>query len=226
MSRITIIGFIAILLLIAGGTVWYLISSSGGLPTAPSETASTTGTVFSGEAIYTNGPQGFLIRYPENALVSDSFASYYHLAPTWRANPLEHGTGTPVVSFTTYSTKSESSYPRYFDALVRVGVSSDAKEVAQCLKAQADQGEVALPDKTIGNRVWKAFSFENAGMQQYVRGISYRTMHEEKCVALEQIAVGSNYREDAPSKADITDVELASRYEELGTIIDTFMFVR
>lgn len=110
--------------------------------------------------------------------------------------------------------------------MIRIGASADPKEIASCLKVAADQGEVALPDVAFGGAVWKVFSFENAGMQQYVRGVSYRTMHEGRCVALEKMATGSNYREDPASIKDIPDAELDARYQDLERIVQTFTFVR
>lgn len=226
MNRLVILAFILVLFGIAGSVAWYLVQSRQAAIAPLSTTATTTNTVAVGDAIYTNGTFGFIVQYPESANVENNFSSYYHLAPTWRANPLPNATGTPIVSFSTYSTKSEDSYPRYFDALVRVGASSDKKEIAQCLKVTPDQGETPLPDVVMGGVTWKAFAFQNAGMQQYVRGVSYRTMHEGSCIALEQIAVGSSYREDAPSGKDISDATLEAAYQGLGKIVASFMFVR
>ncbi len=225
-SLTIILGFVLLLALIAGGVAWYLVSSHqqavGG---AVAPVASTT-EAFTGEAIYTNGPSGFVIRYPETATVEDVFSSYYHLGTGWRANALPNATGTPVVAIVTFDTKSDHSYPRYYDSMVRIGVSSDKRELAGCLVVTKDQGETPLPDATFGGATWKVFAFENAGMMQYVRGVSYRTIHEGKCVAVEKIATGSIYRDDKPSADDIADEVLAKHYEGLDRIVQSFLFVR
>ena len=223
---ITLIGFVVLLALIAGGAAWYLVSSHKQAVGVPSEQATTTAQNFNGQAIYTNGPQGFVIRYPETAEVEDTFSTFYHLGSSWRANALTNGTGTPVVAIVTYDTKSDHSYPRYYSTMVRIGVSEDKKEVAACLTATKDQGETPLPDVTFGGVTWKAFAFQNAGMMQYVKGVSYRTVHEGKCVALEKIAAGSSYRDDPKSGEDITDTELEAHYAALDQVVETFMFVR
>ncbi len=223
---ITLIGFVAILALIAGGAAWYLVSSHQKAVGVPNTQATSTEQTFSGQAIYTNGPQGFVIRYPESAKVEDTFSSSYHLAATWRANALPNTTGTPVVSIITYDIQSDHSYPRYYSTMVRIGVSEDKKEIATCLVTTKDQGETPLPDVTFGGVTWKVFAFQNAGMMQYVKGISYRTMHEGKCVALEKIAVGSSYRDDPKSAEDMSDAELEKHYTALDQIVETFMFVR
>lgn len=222
----TLIGFVAILVLIAGGAAWYLVSSHQKAVGVPSTQATSTEQNFNGQAIYTNGPQGFVIRYPERADVEDTFSASYHLGTMWRASALPNSTGTPVVSIITYRTQSENSYPRYYSTMVRIGVSEDRKEIAACLVPTKDQGETSLPDATFGGATWKVFAFENAGMMQYVKGVSYRTMHEGKCIALEKIAVGSSYRDDVKSTGDIPDAELEKHYASLDQIVETFMFVR
>ncbi|MBP7741299.1 MAG: hypothetical protein KA104_01235 [Candidatus Pacebacteria bacterium] len=227
MNRLAILAFILGLFAIAGGVAWYLVHSRQAAIAPLTNTATSTGTVQAGDAIYTNGTFGFVVQYPESTIVENNFSSsYYHLAPTWRANAVPNATGTPIVSFVMYSTKSENTYPRYFSALVRVSASSDKREIAQCLKITPDQGETVLPDAEIGGVTWKAFAFQNAGMQQYVKGVSYRTMHDGQCIALEKIAVGSSYREDAPSSSDISDATLDKAYEDLDRVIQSFTFVR
>lgn len=222
-STLIITLFTVVLVAIACGAAWYLVDSSqrvadslGGendnIPMTP------------GDAIYVSGDYGFLLQYPESAAVTETFAAGYHLPPTWRATASADTVGTPIVSFTTYTTKSETNYPRYFDALIRIGASKDSREVAQCLKATSDQGEVELTDIVIGGTTWKAFSFENAGMQQYVQGISYRTVHEGSCFAIEKLAVDSNYREGT-SEQDIPKATLDAEYAKLDRIIQTFTFV-
>ncbi len=225
MTRFGSILFLVLLVLIGGGVAAYLVLTSKHAAPAPTDTASTT-PIAVGDAIYTNGTFGFVIQYPESAPVDNDFTSYYHLPSYWRANALPNATGTPVVSFTVYNTKSENSFPRYFAAIIRVGVSTDKQEIAQCLKATPNQGETALPDVTLNGTVWKAFSFESAGMQQYVRGVSYRTMHEGRCIALEKIAVGSSYRDDPASDKDIPQATLDAKYAELDRIVQSFTLVR
>lgn len=224
-TLLTLIGFIILLLAIAGGAAWYLVSSHQQVVGPGEGQASTTPDTLSGEAIYTSGTYGFLIRYPEMAHVENSFSSYYHLSPSWRANAPAAATGTPVVAFIVYDTKSDHSYPRYYTALVRIGVSQDKREVSTCTSPTKDAGETPLPDAVFGGTTWKAFAFESAGMQQYAKGISYRTVHNGACVALEQIAVGSSYRDDPKSAEDISDEELAKQYNRLDSVVRTFMFV-
>ncbi len=224
MHRTTIIGFVAILLLIAGGSAWYLVSTSKSSLNTPAGPATTTDAVFTGDAIYTNGPYGFVIQYPESATVLNTFEPYPGLTPTWRVHALPNATGTPIVSFVTYSTKSESSYPRYFDTMIRIGASTHPKEVSACLKAQPSKGETPLPDVAFGGAIWKTFAFQSDTATQYVKGVSYRTVHEGRCVALEKIAVGSSA--GTQSSGDITEAEQGAQYASLERIVQSFLFVR
>lgn len=175
-------------------------------------------------SIYTSGEHGFMLMYPQDAVVTNGFDSSYHAGTAWRANALPHATGTPVASFIVSDIQNESSFPRYFTAQVRIGVSDDVAEVAQCERAQTEQGEIALPDTSINGVTFKTFSFADAGMMQYVKGVSYRTVRGGACFALERIAAGSLYRE-AEYDADLTQEELDQRFEALMSIIESFQFV-
>jgi len=225
MNRLAFILFIIGIIAIGGGAAWYLVDTRNEA-FGPPPVATSTPTVEEGLAIYTNGPYGFSIFYPQEAEVEYTFNPRYHLGSLWRANALPDAEGTPIVSIIPYQVSSEDSYPRYFNAIVRVGASMDPKELARCEVAADDQGETALPDVRIGERTWKAFAFQSAGMMQYVSGISYRTVHEGRCIALEKVRTGSSYREDAPRAKDISDETLTQEYEALSSIIESFSFAR
>ncbi len=180
----------------------------------------------SGRAIYTNGEYGFAITYPETARIEERFSNEYNLSSMWRTTALPNSTGTPIVSIVGYSTVSDHSYPRQWSAQIRIGASRDLLEKAACLMADANKGEQVLPDLVQNGTTWKAFSFGDAGMMQYVRGVSYRTMHEGACIALEKIQSGSNYRDDPKSIDDIEDEMLQVRYQNLDSIVESFSFAR
>lgn len=176
--------------------------------------------------IYTNGTFGFSVMYPSTATVMETFEPRYHLPSTWRANALPSGTGEPIVAIVTYTTESDNSYPRYYVAQVRIGASSDPAEVARCTELGVNEGETALPEVTLGGTTFKAFAFQSAGMMQYVKGVSYRAVHEGSCIAVEKVAAGSNYRDDPASERDITDEVLESEYEALSAVVESFSFAR
>ncbi len=214
----TIIVFFGVLGVIALAVVFYLVSSSGGL--APTAAISDV----TGQEVFTDGEYGFMLRYPHTYEADYTFASFYHLPAAWRVNTLPEATGTPLISVIRYRIASDDSYPRYFDAEVRIGASREPKEIARCETAAAEQNEQQLPDMALGGTMFKAFSFESAGMMQYVKGVSYRTVHEGACIAIEKLAAGSSYREDSPSVNDVPDTKLDAAYASLDAIVATFAF--
>ncbi len=106
---------------------------------------------------------------------------------------------------------------------IRVGVSEDSKELAVCEKAGDQIGEVALPDRVLNGTTWKVFSFSDAAMMRYQKGVSYRVLHEGKCYALEALVGGSNYRDEA-SADDVPETLLEGEYTKLDEIISSFTF--
>lgn len=188
-------------------------------------TASSTPNL-AGQAIFTDGEYGFTIRYPQSDATDYDFASFYHLPANWRANAAPDATGTPIIAIVGYRTASDHSYPRYFDAEVRIGASRDAKEVERCEQPATEQAEQQLPDAVLGGTTFKAFSFESAGMMQYVKGVSYRTVRDGACLAIEKLETGSSYRDDPPSADDIPEATLTRAYQALDAVVESFAFAR
>jgi hypothetical protein len=62
-------------------------------------------------------------------------------------------------------------------------------------------------------------------MMQYIKGFSYRTIYNNVCFAVEQLAAGSNYRDQA-SPDDISESILNGYFDKAGKIIKTFQFIR
>ncbi len=220
-----VIGLGAILV---AAVLWYGLREHQPRPATATTTATSTDTAnepsLAGLSIYTNGQYGFSFVYPGTDKTETEFDMQYHLPATWRVNALADGSGTPVIAVIGYSTKSDSSYPRYFETEVRVGVSADPKEVAACEKVS--DGETARPDTIINKVAWKTFALQQAGMSQYMSGASYRKVHNNVCYALEQIQTGSSYRDEKPSAADIPDTVLSEKFDELNTIVQSFSFAK
>jgi hypothetical protein len=208
------------------GVIWfgYYHEHTQKLAAATAVGRAATTTPLTGLSIYTNGTYGFSIFYPSQDPVETTFDEQYHLPGTWRVNALQDATGTPVIAIVGYQTKSSSSYPRYFESEVRIGVSSDPKEVAAC--ETTGNGETALPSVSINGVSWKAFTLQDDGMMQYLSGMSYRTVHDGSCYALEQIETGSSYQDDPPSSADISEATLTQHYKDLTSIVQSFSFAR
>jgi len=192
-------------------------------PTIPEAPAAPDITVTEGLSIYTNGEHGFLLTYPSGAEVAEAFANPW-LPEQW-SYTADQSSGSALVQITTYRVESETTYPRHFTALVRVGMSTDPGEVARCESVREGSGETSLPDEVLGDVTFKAFSFGDAATMRYVKGMSYRTVHEGACYALESIAAGSSYR-DEQNVTDIPQETLDNEYARLDEIVDSFRFAR
>ncbi|MBU0750373.1 hypothetical protein KKH15_02550 [Patescibacteria group bacterium] len=208
--------------LLAAWVVWRGRDDMSPQTQIPAQTPGELGTF----SIYTNGEYGFSVMYPNSAIIDETFDQAYFLPSVWRMNALPTATGTPVLAIVTFVTESDHSYPRHFSSQVRIGASADPKEVARCEERATEQGEVELPDVTINGTAFKAFSFQDAGMMKYVRGVSYRTVHEGACIAMEAIESGSSYRDDPESSDDIPDEELQAHYDNLQQVVQSFSFAR
>ncbi len=180
----------------------------------------------SGLKVYQNPEYGFEISYPENLIATTTFQSYYHLNSDWRADAFPETSGKGIVSIPVYRIENRGkngefvSYPMYFDAELRIGASSDPKDLEACLSAY---NETATGTEIIKGITFSKFIIQNAGMMQYVQGVSYRTIHNNVCFALEQLKTGSSYR-DVPNPNDIPDSVLDSYYNQIPSIIKTFEF--
>jgi membrane-bound inhibitor of C-type lysozyme len=179
---------------------------------------------------YTNDTYGFSIEYPSDLTPETTFTKYYALGDAWRAQVTANPKGVPVVAIPVYRIDNNKDgiatgkpFPLYYDAEVRVGVSSDATEVKNCLANDPGFTTQKSENVTINGITFKKFSFQDAAMQQYVEGNSYRTVHNNKCYVVEQIRTGSNYRDDSMT-AGVTQETLDSYYNQAGNIILGFSF--
>ncbi len=218
------------IVIVAGLVLLVLPPYQGKAPSSARDLLSTATTTESptasgtpeGWSTYTDTMYGFAISYPQGVAPQTTFKTFYHLSNGWRADAPADSTGTPVVAFPIFSTESSSSYPRYFDTEVRVGVSENPADVANCT-APGRYATASSTQAVINGVSFSKFPIENAGMMQYLKGESFRTVHAGRCYAIEQLATGSSYR-DATSSRDISDATLQNYYDKGRDIVNTFIF--
>lgn len=189
----------------------------------------TTETKVSDWKTYKSNSYGFEIDYPSDIKTQEQFQKFYHLSDSWRAEADINSKGTPVVSIPVYNIRrndGEMAYPLYFDAEVRIGVSSDQREVEKCLSPEPYYTNVATTTEVIHGENFHVFPLGSAGMMQYLTGKSYRAIHNGMCYAIEQIETGSSYRDISTSTQDIPQSVLDSAYKKAGEIIKTFRFTK
>lgn len=212
---------IVLILLVAG--IFYLLPKSSapsdsGTPTTTNEVATTTIPLTS----YTSDQYHFSIEYPQNLEATSTFAGYQHVATSWRQGAV--GTpksGTPVVSIIVDSLMNapeEEGY--YYDAELRIGVSAVKTAVASCLKSDADE-DTATSSVQVGGIAFTRFTRESAGMSQFGKVESYRTVRNNTCVAIEAIIAGGGTALNNPSQS--TERAEADR-QMMDSILQTFAF--
>jgi len=192
----------------------------------PDTTTSASGTV-----TYRNDQYGFLLVIPATSTPSTTFKSFYALASNWRALTAPGSKGVGVVSIPVFSVNNNQGsaegkpFPLYYDAEVRVGVSSNASDVASCLQKDAGYTSEPEQDVVLSGVTFKAYTFSDQAMMQYIKGVSYRAVHNGACFVVEQLATGSVYT-DPTMTAGMSQATLDSYFEEAGTIARTFQFTK
>jgi hypothetical protein len=185
----------------------------------------TDDTARSGWKTYTNEDYNFKIQYPEALSIENSFTNYHNLTDSWRYGAVEDSGGKLVLSIIVYRVENEDSYPRYFGTELRIGVSNSSNDIENCLTYDEDIiSNLPIETEVINGFTFNKLIIQDAATMQYVEGISYRIIHDERCFAIEQLKTGSNYR-DEPSLKDISDSELDSYYDLISEIIKTFEFI-
>jgi hypothetical protein len=163
-----VLGCAALIALLTGLVAWLYL----GHPQAPVSTElEPAPTVDPSElSIYTSGEYGFSFFYPSLAVVTDAYSlgSTTDESP-WRSHAV--GTGTPVVRI---SKGAEE---------MRVGVSTDSKELEECLKPAP--GEDSRGSFAVGSTTWQEFMFQKLGTDQEQQVTSYRVERGGSCYAVE-----------------------------------------
>ncbi len=199
-------------------------------PTTPATkptTALTTGNI-AGFYSYANVPYTFSIQYPSYVRPLNSFATFHEIGNNWRLYAGPANQGKPVVSFSVYNidqgpySTGKQTYPLYYTAEVRVGVSPNVKE---CYTPDAGYAGQKITNVTINGIAFKKFSTSDGAMQKYVQAESYRTIHNKNCYVIEQIRAGSSYKDEKMS-AGKTDAELMTYYNLGEKIVKTFKFTK
>ena len=177
---------------------------------------------------YANAPYNFTMKFPADVQSKTSFSTFHQIGNNWRLNAAQANQGKGLASFTIFSvdqgsyTNGKQTYPLYYLAEVRVGVSPN---VGECYTTDAGYTNQKVANVDIGGVTFKKFSSQDAGMMKYTQAESYRTVHNNMCYVIEQIKAGSSYR-DNTMKTGTTEAMLTNYYTEGETIVKTFRFTK
>ena len=138
-------------------------------------------------AIYTNGTYGFSFFYPATAVLVDEFTSAS--VPDWR----EHAVSEGMLVVEVATTEGEA----------RIGVSTDAEEVAACLTPAPAERVGGITQ--VASTSWNVFTSTLTGtdVERAVR--SYRTISDNQCIALELYLAQGVALEDSSGPALILE---------------------
>jgi hypothetical protein len=142
------------------------------------------------------------------------------------ASPANQGKG--IISFSIFTvdqgsyTNGKQTYPLYYTAEVRVGISPNVKE---CYTKDASFPNQTVTSVIINGVTFKKFITEEKHGDQYTNAASYRTVRNNSCYVLEQIQSGTKVKNDTMAIAT-SDGELASYYTTGEKIIKTFVFTK
>ncbi len=170
---------------------------------------------------------GFEITVPGAVAPVGTFSKFYNLSTKWRVNAPASGAGSkgtallaiPLIQIDNKGIEPKV-YPLYFDAEVRVGISSSTSD---CLNKDTPSQKVA--DITLNGTAFKKFTFGDAATKEYVQGESYRAVHNGLCYAIEQIKVGSTYHEPNAEES-LTNEDMDIYYAQAGDVVKSFKFIK
>jgi hypothetical protein len=177
---------------------------------------------------YANAQYNFSIQYPSYVRPLTSFATFHEIGNNWRLYASQANQGKSVVSFSIhnidqgpYST-GKQTYPLYFTSEVRVGVSPNIKE---CYASDAGYTNQTITNVTINGVPFKRFSTSEGATMKYIQAESYRTIRNNLCYVIEQIRVGSSYRDEKMTLGK-TDEQLMTYYGLGEKVVKTFKFTK
>jgi len=152
---------------------------------------------------YTNKKYGFSISYPNNLKSISKFGKSYLLPDYWsaiaEAKPIKSKSiiSIPIISFNLDKNLSTIKPGSYYYAAVRVGISSNPKDVKKCYQPYSYYN----PKKGVINGItFHKLNIEAASMSQFLSGQSYRVKRHGLCYALEFISTGSNPQNKSENK--------------------------
>lgn len=223
--------FVSFLVIIVAGAVaykfWFIMSEQKPVKQPP---VVNIPVVVNPLATYNNSQFGIRFSYPKELIPEETFKQFYALSSNWRAETTPDSKGTPIVAIPVFridqgSVATGKAYPLYFSAEVRVGASSDKKDVQNCLQNDPGFTDQKSTDVVINGITFKRFEIADAAAMQYVQGLSYRTVHNNTCYAVEQLRAGSSYR-DGTMTQGYSEEQLDAFYQKGDAIVQTFKFTK
>lgn len=163
---------------------------------------------------YSNNQYRFSISYPDTFEATTTFDQSYMVGSSWQlySDPNKN-TGMPLIAL--YKKGSND----VLNAEVRIGVSTSTDDVVSCTKTQ--DGQTA--SSTVINGVpFITYEESGAAMMHFSKAVSYRTVRDNTCYAIDEFIAGTNPEVYDPPR--ILPYNEAEAWNELDAIKETFLF--
>jgi predicted Holliday junction resolvase-like endonuclease len=177
--------------------------------------------------IYRNEEYGFEIKYPISIYSTTTLPTDYIVRNGWSSLKGTDSKGEVIVSFVTcqFSDIPPSEPYHSFTSELRIGASSDPKEVENCFNISG-QTSVTV---TINGKEFKKFKISDAASGHRAEMEIYRTIHNNTCFSVEKLKYGYLYDEledpNSPHYNYQYSQKFKSCYETINQIISTFRFL-
>lgn len=180
------------------------------IPAPEQETPTVTET---DESIGTFTDTDFSFQYKKDLIGKD-----YNETSTWRTNTQTEGefhVGILIPG-------SVQPNTNFREAKFAVGSSIDKKSIEECLIPT--NGERAKGEVTINGTLFKKITLTDAGAGNYYDTTSYRTMHADKCYAVEYTIHSTNLRNYGPEQ-NIQEFDTPFIVQTLESMVQSFKFL-
>lgn len=161
---------------------------------AEAATAPHTGTPSADTKRFRSVRLGFYIDYAQDMASSVRFDSHYLTNDNWKVYAKPKSPGFPVLMLTLPDSNEVTA------AELRIGISSDDKQVRQCTQP----GNAAQPSDQgtadINGTKFTTWHAHDAGMSHYLKVHSYRAVHGHYCYAIDLVVTGTNPEVYQPPK--------------------------
>lgn len=163
-------------------------------------------------ARFTRPDYGVSVRYLATLSASHDFEADYFLGTRWNPDAPENMPGEALLSLTL----PESN--RVTRGVLRLGASGDAAAVRHCTDVDSTSRRVTASPQTaeIGGLMFTRIDSGDAAMSHYMQRRSYRSVHRDRCIAIDLIVTGTRGEVyDPPRKAPFDRDEAFARLTHL-----------
>jgi membrane-bound inhibitor of C-type lysozyme len=193
-----------------GGSVTYSNCIAGTQTPAPSTPAATT---------FTDVSKTFSFNYVEPLAVTGGGGGY---STDWMQNATTSGLVLAVVTLP----RSFEPSTNFSEAKLTVGTSADADALSECLTYNSSGGPVTAPSQqTINGVTYSVFKSSDAGAGNFYDTVSYRTVRNNQCYALEYTVHTTNLGNYSPDQG-IKAYDKQKVADLLTGVVQSFTFLQ